>query len=203
MQTFIRPSRWAEHGTQAALATNFTEQLSSWIHGSLLNKRQPRCAPLRLRPGSILHHKAPSMITLPTLSSPICIDYLCVLKQVSILYMCYIHAMHLISLNYSPEQFCVLIRGHAAVVYSNYDSYSFALLLNKQHQQSVILRPVNRTCTAIRADMAPELKKSMPPWLDRWQQIHSFNRVFRKRRGVWQISRTCLHTKEKSPRLCL
>lgn len=99
------------------------------------------------------------MITLPTLSTPICIDYFCVLKQVSILYMCYIHAMHLISLNYSPEQFCVLIRGHVAVVYSNYDSYSFALLLNKQHQQSVILRPVNWTCTAIRAGMAPELKK--------------------------------------------
>lgn len=159
MQTFIRSSRWAEHGTQAALATNFTEQLSTWIHGSLLNKWQPRCAPLRLRPRSILHHKAPSVITLPTLSSPICIDYFCVLKQVSILYTCYLHAMHLISLNYSPEQFCVLIRGHAAVVYSNYDSYSFALLLNKQHQQSVILRPVNWTCTAIRAGMAPELKK--------------------------------------------
>lgn len=77
MQTFIRPSRWVEHGTQAALATNFTEQLPTWIHGSLLNKRQPRCAPLRLRPRSILHHKAPSMITLPTLSSPICIDYFC------------------------------------------------------------------------------------------------------------------------------
>lgn len=54
-----------------------------------------------------------------------------------------------ILLAYSPEQFCVLMRGHAAVVYSNYDLYYFALLLNKQHRQSVILRPINRTCTAI------------------------------------------------------
>lgn len=126
MQTFIRPSRWAEYGTQAALATNFTEQLSTWIHGSLLNKRQPRCAPLRLRPRSILHHKAPSMITMPTLSSPICIDHFCVLKQVSI-FLRYIYAMRLVRLNYSPELFCVLIRGHAAVDYSSYDSYSFDL----------------------------------------------------------------------------
>lgn len=93
MQTFIRPSRWAEHGTQAALATNFTEQLSSWIHGSLLNKRQPRCAPLRLRLGSILHHKAPSMITLPyTLITYMYRLFLCLktgVHFIHVLYPCY------------------------------------------------------------------------------------------------------------------
>ncbi len=52
---------------------------------------------------------------------------------------------------YSPEQFCVLICGCCVIAIM---IILFALLLNKQHQQSVILRPVNSDLYGyIRADI--------------------------------------------------